>query len=87
MSGSGFPRTLPPPPSHRTALALLVLTALLCFLCMIASFNIEKGVKGKYGKIPMPPQPKAKAQELFGDNVQYYADAYPEHKLSSLKPE
>jgi cytochrome c len=22
---------------------------------------IEKGVKGKYGKIPMPPQPKAKA--------------------------
>lgn len=21
---------------------------------------IEKGVKGKYGKIPMPPQPKAK---------------------------
>ena len=30
---------------------------------------------------------KTKAQELFGDNVQYYADAYPEHKLSSLKPE
>lgn len=30
---------------------------------------------------------KSKAQELFGDNVQYYADAYPEHKLSSLKPE
>jgi cytochrome c len=23
--------------------------------------SIEKGVKGKYGKIPMPPQPKAKA--------------------------
>jgi len=22
---------------------------------------IEKGAKGKYGKIPMPPQPKAKA--------------------------
>jgi len=22
---------------------------------------IDKGVKGKYGKIPMPPQPKAKA--------------------------
>lgn len=30
---------------------------------------------------------KAKAQELFGENVQYYADAYPEHKLSALKPE
>jgi molybdate transport system regulatory protein len=30
---------------------------------------------------------KAKAQELFGDRVQYYADAYPEHKLASLKPE
>ncbi|GAB6111964.1 winged helix-turn-helix domain-containing protein [Desulfomicrobium salsuginis] len=30
---------------------------------------------------------KTKAQELFGDNVQYYADAYPEHKLSSFKPE
>jgi molybdate transport system regulatory protein len=28
---------------------------------------------------------KAKAQELFGENVQYYAEAYPEHKLSSLK--
>ena len=22
---------------------------------------IDKGVKGKYGKVPMPPQPKAKA--------------------------
>ena len=29
----------------------------------------------------------AKAQELFGENVQYYAEAYPEHKLSLLKPE
>ena len=29
----------------------------------------------------------AKAQELFGDNVQYYAEAFPESKLSSLKPE
>lgn len=28
-----------------------------------------------------------KARELFGDGVQYYADAYPEHKLTSLKPE
>lgn len=30
---------------------------------------------------------RSKARELFGDNVQYYADAYPDHKLSSLKPE
>ena len=30
---------------------------------------------------------KTKAQEIFGENVQYYADAYPETKLSSLKPE
>ena len=29
----------------------------------------------------------AKAQELFGENVQYYAEAFPESKLSSLKPE
>jgi len=28
-----------------------------------------------------------KAQELFGENVQYYAEAFPESKLSSLKPE
>ena len=28
---------------------------------------------------------KTKAQELFGENVQYYAEAYPDHKLSSLK--
>jgi len=30
---------------------------------------------------------KHKAQAIFGDNVQYYADAYPETKLASLKPE
>lgn len=30
---------------------------------------------------------KTKAQDIFGENVQYYADAYPETKLSSLKPE
>src|SRR5207249_7468072 len=30
------------------SLTMVVLTALLCFLCMIASFGIEKGVKGYY---------------------------------------
>ena len=30
---------------------------------------------------------KTKAQDIFGENVQYYADAYPETKLSSLNPE
>src|SRR5437867_2973890 len=30
------------------SITLVVLTALLCFLCMIASFGIEKGVKGYY---------------------------------------
>lgn len=28
---------------------------------------------------------KGKAQDIFGEDVQYYADAYPESKLSSLK--
>jgi len=28
---------------------------------------------------------KSKALELFDENVQYYAEAYPEHKLSTLK--
>src|SRR6184192_1550711 len=30
------------------SITMVVLTALLCFLCMIASFGIEKGVKGYY---------------------------------------
>jgi len=30
------------------SIAMVVLTALLCFICMIASFGIEKGVKGYY---------------------------------------
>jgi NADH-quinone oxidoreductase subunit M len=30
------------------SIAMVVLTALLCFLCMIASFGIETGVKGYY---------------------------------------
>src|SRR5438034_4201520 len=30
------------------SITMIVLTALLCFLCMIASFGIEKGVKGYY---------------------------------------
>jgi len=30
------------------SLTMVVLTALLCFICMIASFGIEKGVKGYY---------------------------------------
>src|SRR5712691_13503806 len=30
------------------SLTMIVLTALLCFICMIASFGIEKGVKGYY---------------------------------------
>jgi len=30
---------------------------------------------------------KGKAQDIFGEDVQYYADAYPESKLSSLKAE
>src|SRR5262245_36311543 len=30
------------------SVTMVVLTALLCFLCMIASFGIEKGVKGYY---------------------------------------
>src|SRR5215468_6902784 len=30
------------------SLTMVLLTALLCFLCMIASFGIEKGVKGYY---------------------------------------
>ncbi|MGE4441354.1 MAG: winged helix-turn-helix domain-containing protein [Desulfomicrobium sp.] len=29
----------------------------------------------------------SKAQDIFGHDVQYYADAYPESKLSSLKVE
>jgi molybdate transport system regulatory protein len=29
----------------------------------------------------------SKARELFGEGVQYYAEAVPESKLSSLKPE
>ena len=28
---------------------------------------------------------KGKAQDIFGEEVQYYADAYPETKLSSFK--
>src|SRR5205809_1336595 len=31
------------------SITMIVLTALLCFLCMIASFGIEKGVKGYSG--------------------------------------
>src|SRR5881397_821110 len=30
------------------SITMIVLTALLCFICMIASFGIEKGVKGYY---------------------------------------
>src|SRR5437867_3898043 len=30
------------------SITMVVLTALLCFICMIASFGIEKGVKGYY---------------------------------------
>src|SRR5213595_3265579 len=30
------------------SITMVVLTALLCFLCMIASFGIDKGVKGYY---------------------------------------
>jgi NADH-quinone oxidoreductase subunit M len=30
------------------SITMVVLTALLCFLCMVASFGIEKGVKGYY---------------------------------------
>src|SRR5579862_9371784 len=30
------------------SITMVLLTALLCFLCMIASFGIEKGVKGYY---------------------------------------
>src|SRR5438093_4882507 len=30
------------------SITMVVLTALLCFLCLIASFGIEKGVKGYY---------------------------------------
>lgn len=30
---------------------------------------------------------KVKAQEIFGENVQFYAEAYPESRLASLKSE
>src|SRR3989475_4390523 len=30
------------------SITMIVLTALLCFICMVASFGIEKGVKGYY---------------------------------------
>src|SRR5207237_4600427 len=30
------------------SITMIVLTALLCFICMIASFGIDKGVKGYY---------------------------------------
>src|SRR5262245_7810141 len=30
------------------SITMVILTALLCFLCMIASFGIEKGVKGYF---------------------------------------
>src|SRR5262245_23765529 len=30
------------------SITMVVLTALLCFICMIASFGIEKGVKGYF---------------------------------------